>query len=92
MNQYCIDFEISKYDNSSILNASNVFTPTSNYNESYERVIAMIAYYLYKGRFNGSLTMHYYMRHGNRTCTVHGGNCSLWSQVNILLFFMNFLL
>lgn len=75
-----IDFEISKYDNSSVLSTSDVFTPPSNYNESNERVIAMIAYYLYTGRFNGSLTMHYYMRHGNGTCTMHGGNCSLWSQ------------
>lgn len=75
-----IDFEISKYDNSSILNTSNEFTPPSNYNESNERIIAMIAYYLYSGSFKGSLSMHYYMRHGNGTCTAHGGNCSMWSQ------------
>lgn len=52
----------------------------SGYNENNERIIAMTAYYLYYGRFNGSLSMHYYLRNGNGTCPTHGGNCSIWSQ------------
>lgn len=78
-----IGFDIEKYNNEDVIYNSidlNIFTPPSDYNEGNERIIAMTAYYLYKGRFNGSLTMHYYMRHGNGTCMLHGGNCSLWSQ------------
>lgn len=73
-----IDFEINKYNNSLVLNSSNVFIAPNNDNN--ERIIAMIAYYLYNGRYSGQLTMHYYMRHKNETCPVHGGDCRIWSQ------------
>lgn len=75
-----IDFNIKKYNNSAVLDQSSIFTPPNNYNENNERVIAMIAYYLYEGRFKGTLTYHYYLRNGNGTCPLHSGNCSMWSQ------------
>ena len=75
-----MDFDIKKYNNSTVLDQSNVFTPPNNYNENNERIISMIAYYLYEGRLEGKLTYHYYLRNGNGTCPIHDGNCSMWSQ------------
>ena len=76
-----INFTLKEYDKTKVLNSkNNSFSPPSGYNENNERIIAMTAYYLYYGRFNGSLSMHYYLRNGNGTCPTHGGNCSIWSQ------------
>ena len=76
-----INFTLQEYNNSDILNPNNnYFSPPIGYDENNERIIAMTAYYLYNSRFNGSLSMHYYLRNGNGTCPKHGGNCSVWSQ------------
>lgn len=79
-----INFTLKEYDKTKVLNSkNNSFSQPSGYNENNERIIAMTAYYLYYGRFNGSLSMHYYLRNGNGTCPTHGGNCSIWSQKKV---------
>ncbi len=76
-----MDFNMSKYLNENVIDKySNKFTPPSAFNEDNERIIAMIAYYNYVDLYTGTLSMHYYMRNGNGTCPVHGGNCSIWSN------------
>lgn len=59
------------------LSNENQFVLPTGYNESTQRIIAMNA-----GRDNGSSSkdFHFYVRHGNGSCTLHGGNCSIWSH------------
>lgn len=67
--------------------STNSFTLPSNYNEGIERIIAVTAGARYTPPYpNGwSSTfyeedVHFYVRHGNGTCSTHGGNCSIWSH------------
>lgn len=51
-----MNFNINNYNNSKVINQNNCFIPPNNFNESNERVIAMVAYYLYEDLYNGSLS------------------------------------
>ena len=77
-----MNFNISKYLNKNIIDYknSNKFILPDNFDEDTERIIAMVAYYNYKNLYDGSLSMHYYMRNGSGTCPIHEGNCSIWSN------------
>ena len=77
-----MNFNIFKYSNENIIDSknSNKFVLPNTFNENIERIIAMIAYYNYDNLYEGSLSMHYYMRNGNGTCPIHQGNCSIWSN------------
>ncbi len=58
------------------LSNENQFILPTGYNENSQRIIAM-----HTGtRTSGALDFHFYLRHGNGTCTQHGGTCSIWSH------------
>lgn len=59
---------------------SNDFVLPNDFDESKERIIALVTY-MYFGYEGHSLDYHYYLRNGNGTCpNGHGGNCSMWSH------------
>lgn len=49
----------------------------NSYNEYEGRIIALVTGYVTSAR---TYDYHYYMRHGNGTCSEHDGNCSIWSH------------
>ena len=59
------------------LSNENQFVLPTGYNENLQRIIAMNA-----GEDTGSqeTDYHFYVRHGNGSCALHGGNCSIWSH------------
>lgn len=59
-----------------ILSNENQFILPIGYNENSQRIIAMHTGTL----ISDELDFHFYLRHGNGTCTQHGGTCSIWSQ------------
>jgi len=62
------------YGNSIIHDRDSLFNYIQNaYNDENGRLIALVA---------GTHDVHYYLRHGNGTCTnpSHGSNCSIWSH------------
>lgn len=53
------------------------FVLPTEYNENIQRIIAMCTG---KRMFSDYHDFHFYLRHGNGTCSTHGGNCSTWSH------------
>lgn len=68
------------------INTNDEFNIPVNFNESNERIIAMVTYYIpdianNDGIYFGTLDYHFYLRNGNGTCpNGHGGTCSMWSH------------
>lgn len=60
------------------INLSNnaQFVLPSGYNENSKRIIAMQTGYTATDEND----FHFYLRHGNGTCSQHGGTCSIWSH------------
>lgn len=58
------------------LSNSNQFSLPSGYNQNTKRIIAMNTGTTYLGGND----FHFYVRHGNGTCSQHGGTCSIWSH------------
>lgn len=59
------------------INTQNEFNLPNDFNESNERIIAMVT----GESLWGTLDYHFYVRNGNGTCpNGHGDNCSMWSH------------
>lgn len=53
------------------------FVLPNGYNENSQRIIAMNTG---TSSPTNSRDFHFYVRHGNGSCSIHGGNCSIWSH------------
>lgn len=59
------------------LSNNEQFVLPTEYDENAQRIIAMC---VGSRMFSTYHDFHFYLRHGNGTCSTHGGNCSTWSH------------